>query len=458
MEQTPKKELTLFDSTCLIVGIIIGAGIYETAPDIARSVQNWWGVPLLWIAGGLLSLAGALCYAELATAYPHAGGDFVYLSRAYGRWAGFLFGWIQLVIVRPGDIALMAFIFARYARQLYDPLAGAEGWYGQAMYLVYACAAVAVLTLINIAGVRQGKWTQNILTVVKTVGLAAIIVVGLVVPAGPAEQTQTSAPWIPTLPVAMILVLFTYGGWNEMAFVAAEVKDPKRNILRALILGTVGVMVLYLLANASFLHSLGHEGMGASKAIGVDTIRGLFGKYGSRLFAVLICLSALGAVNGLIFAGSRISYAVGTEHRLFRILGRWHGRRGSPVWALLLQGMIAFAVIMAFKSFQRTIIYIAAAVYLFYFATSISVIVLRYREPEVQRPFKVTGYPFTPIIFAGVCGFLIYSTLTYEPEGVGIKAREVAISVGIFLVGVVVYGLTKIYDVWKARADARQSE
>ncbi len=452
MDEAPKKELTLFDSTCLIVGIIIGAGIYETAPAVARSVEHWWGVPLLWIAGGVLSLAGALCYAELASAYPRAGGDFVYLGRAYGRWAGFLFGWIQLVIVRPGDIAAMAFIFARYAKQLYDPLVGVEGWRGEAMYVVYACGAVVALTLINIAGVRQGKWTQNFLTVVKTVGLSAIIAVGLFVPAGPGTVTAESSGWVPTLSVAMILILFTYGGWNEMAFVAAEVKDAKRNILRALVVGTVAVMVLYLLANASFLYSLGHEGMGRTEAIGVDTIKGLLGGYGSRIFAVLICLSALGAVNGLIFAGSRISYAVGREHRLFGVLGKWHGQRGVPVRALMFQCVIAIAVIVAFKSFERTIIYIAAAVYLFYLSTSLSVIVLRYKEPDVERPFKVTGYPFTPILFAGVCGFLIYSTLTYKPEGVGIKATEALISVGLLVAGVFVYWLTRVYESWKSKS------
>jgi len=436
MEQTPKKELTLFDSTCLIVGIIIGAGIYETAPDIARSVQHWWGVPLLWIAGGLLSLAGALCYAELATAYPRAGGDFVYLGRAYGRWAGFLFGWIQLVIVRPGDIALMAFIFARYARQLYDPLAGTQGRYGQAMYLVYACAAVVVLTLINTLGVRQGKWTQNILTVVKTIGLATIIIVGLASPAGADRQARVPVEWSPTLSVAMIMVLFTYGGWNEMAFVAAEVKNARHNILRALVLGTVAVMVLYLLANAAFLRSLGHDGMGNSRAVGVEAIQGVFGRYGARIFAVIICISVLGAINGLIFAGARISYAVGKEHRLFGFLGRWHGRRGTPLPALILQCVIAIVVIVAFGSFHRTILYTAAAVYCFYLATSLSVIVLRYREPDVERPFKVTGYPFTPILFAGVCGFLIYGGATYRPV-------ETAVSLGILLTGVPVYFLSR---------------
>ncbi len=435
MEQTPKRELTLFDSTCLIVGIIIGAGIYETAPDIARSVQHWWGLGLLWAAGGALSLIGALCYAELATAYPWAGGDFVYLSRAYGRWAGFLFGWIQLVIVRPGDIALMAFIFARYARQLYDPMAGATGMSGHLTHLAYAAVAVLVLTVINIAGVRQGKWTQNILTVVKTIGLAAIIAVGLFVPAGAPPQAD-SPGWTPTLSVAMIMVLFTFGGWNEMAFVAAEVKDARRNILRALVLGTVAVLVLYLLANASFLRSLGHESMGRSSAVGVDTIRGLFGEQGARIIAVIICISALGAINGLIFAGARISYAVGQEHRVFGLLGKWHGRRGAPVPALVVQAVIALTVIVAFGSFARTILYTAAAVYCFYLATSISVIVLRHKEPHVERPFKVTGYPFTPLIFAGVCAFLVYGGAVYKPW-------ETAICLGLVAFGVPVYLLTK---------------
>ncbi|MBE0537789.1 MAG: amino acid permease [Phycisphaerae bacterium] len=437
MEQTPKKELTLFDSTCLIVGIIIGAGIYETAPTVAASVNHAWGIFVLWIVGGLLSLAGALCYAELASAYPREGGDYVYLTRAYGRWAGFLFGWIQLIIVRPGDIALMAFIFARYAKQLYNPLAQNTDWFSQhAMYLIYACAAVILLSLINIIGVRQGKWTQNFLTVVKTLGLALIVFVGLTEPAAaPAAVAQTAA-WQPPLSLAMILILFTYGGWNEMAYVAAEVKDPKRNILRALVVGTIAVIVLYLLANAAFLRSLGHAGMAGTEAIAVDTIRGRFGDFGPRIIAIIICISALGAVNGLIFAGARISYALGKDHRLFNALGQWHGQRSTPVPALILQTILALILIVAFGSFERTILYTAAAVYMFYMATSLSVIVLRRREPDVERPFRVTGYPFTPILFAGVCAFLIYSGAIYKP-------KEAGISLAILGLGVAVYFLSR---------------
>ena len=237
-QNVPQRELTLFDSTCLIVGIVVGAGIYQMAPDIAKGAYCWWGVLLIWAVGGLISLCGALGYAELGSAYPHQGGDYVYLSRAYGRWAGFLFGWLQLAVVRPGDIVVMAFAFAMYARAIYDPMADTD--LASSSQQIYAAAAVVVLTAINILGVRQGKWTQNLLTVVKALGLLAIVGVALFAPAG-----AGSAAKFEPLPisVALILVLFTFGGWNEVAYVAAELKDPKRNILRALVLGIAIVTI-----------------------------------------------------------------------------------------------------------------------------------------------------------------------------------------------------------------------
>ena len=179
MNTTVKKELSVFDSTCIIVGIIIGAGIYETAPTVASCMGSWQGVLAIWLVGGFFALAGALCYAELATAYPSQGGDYVYLSRAYGKWAGFLFGWSQLAVIRPGDIALMAFIFARYATNLY-PFDHST--------VIYAATAVVILTLINILGVKQGKWTQNFLTVLKAIGLILIITVGLFAPGRECEN------------------------------------------------------------------------------------------------------------------------------------------------------------------------------------------------------------------------------------------------------------------------------
>lgn len=407
MQYKPKPELTLFDSTCLIVGIIIGAGIYQMAPDIAKGTGGVWGVLGIWVLGGALSLCGALSYAELATAYPEEGGDYVYLSRAYGSWAGFLFGWAQLAIVRPGDIAVMAFAFATYARAIYDPFGG-----GTQSQVIYAVAATAVLTLINVVGVRQGKWTQNLLTTIKALGL--LLIVGAAFTAKPAPAPLESGGTLP-FSLALIFVLFTYGGWNEMAYVAGEVRNPRKNIVRALFLGTAAVTLLYLMVNAAFLHTLGYEGLKASKAVATDTVATVWPQTAGVLISALICLSALGAVNGLVFTGARISYAVGQDHRLFGYLGRWHPRLGTPAVALIVQGLIAVILIVALGSFIDAILYTAATVYTFYLASTIAVIVLRFKDPHRERPYRVLAYPVTPLVFAGVCGFLIYSAVTYKP-------------------------------------------
>jgi len=402
----PRQELGLFDSTCLVVGIIIGVGIYQMAPDIARGAGSAWGVLGIWLLGGLLSLCGALSYAELAAAYPQEGGDYVYLSRAYGPWAGFLFGWLQLAVVRPGDIAVMAFAFATYARTLWDPFPGAQRF--------YAVAAVAVLTLINALGVREGKWTQNLLTVAKALGLLLVVVAALLArPAQSVAETSEKSPLPFTL--ALIFVLFTYGGWNEMAYVAAEVRDPRRNIVRALFLGTGAVTVLYLMVNGAFLWALGYDGLSASKAVATDTVASAFPRAGGVLIGILICVSALGAVNGLILTGARISYAMGADHRLFRLLGQWHPRYGTPAVALLAQGSIAALLVMILGSFVNAVLYTAAAVYLFYLASTLAVVVLRHKEPHRDRPYRVIGYPLPPLVFAVVCLFLIHSAVTYKP-------------------------------------------
>ena len=319
----PRRSLTLFDSTALIVGIIIGVGVYQNAPLIARGAQGCWGLAGLWILGGVLSLCGALGYAELASAYPRQGGDYVYLSRAYGPWAGFLFGWMQLAVVRPGDIAVMAFAFATYARTLYDPFAGAE----PALTLrLYAAGSVALLTAVNVAGVAAGKWTQNGLMAVKIAGIVAIAAVALGSPQGSAAAGAVEPfPWS----VALILVLFAYGGWNEMAYVAAEVRDSDRNIVRALALGTVAVLALYLALNGAFVYGLGYAGLAASSAVAAEVVAAAFPGAAGRLVAALVCISALGAVNGLIFTGGSRSRPARTTGRS-GCWARGARRRGRP--------------------------------------------------------------------------------------------------------------------------------
>ncbi len=432
MAATPKQELSLFDSTCIIVGIIIGAGIYETAPTVAQCLGSAAGVFGIWLLGGFLALAGALCYAELATAIPQEGGDYVYLTRAYGPWVGFLFGWSQLAVVRPGDIALMAFIFARYAQKLY-PLAG----YSQPFY---AGAAVVVLTAINILGVKTGKWTQNILTLAKVIGMLAIIIVGFSAPALlPGPEPSGPMSW-GGLDLALILVMFTFGGWNEMAYVAAEIKNPRRNIVRGLVAGTVAVTVLYLLMNGAFLSSLGISQMAASQAVAVDAVARVFPEAAGRTIAVLICISALGAVNGLIFTGARISYALGAGHLAFRPLGTWHQRLGTPVWALATQGILSLAIVLLAGSFLDTIIYTAPVVWLFFLGTALSVFVLRRQEPELVRPYRASGYPLPPVIFSLCCLFMLFSSVSYALAKV---PWGLALLSGVLLIGALIYRLTE---------------
>ncbi len=420
----PRRVLSLFDATCLIVGIIVGAGIYQTAPEVARGAGSVAGVIAIWALGGALSLCGALGYAELSTALPRAGGDAVYLSRAYGPWAGFLFGWLQVLVVRPGDIAVMAFAFAMYARTWLGAAAPGEP--------VLAIGAVVALTAANLVGVRFGKWTQNVLTTAKVLGLLVVIGAAVAIPPATAPATPAAAPEPFPLRIALILVLFAYGGWNEMAYVAGEVRDHRRNLSRALILGTTVVTCLYLLANVAFLRTLGWRGVASAHAVAVDAVAGAWPAAGARLVAALICVSALGAVSGLIFAGARIAYAVGLEHRPFRPLGRWSGRTGTPVPALLVQAAITIILILALRSFVETLLYTAGAVYLFYLATSLAVIVLRHREPALERPFRVPGHPWPTLVFAGVCLFLIHAAVTYRP-------RSALVVGGLIVLGALVY-------------------
>jgi amino acid transporter len=428
----PKKELSLFDSICIIVGIIIGAGIYEITPTVAACMGGWAGIMGIWLAGGLLALTGAMCYAELATAYPREGGDYVYQTRAYGSWVGYLFGWSQLVIIRPGDIALMAFVFARYAVTIYAPF--------KYMLPIYATLVVVVLTLINIFGVKQGKWTQNLLTVIKSVGILAIVAAGFLAPAPQIMPVETSGFTLDGLKLSLILVLFAFGGWNEMAYVAAEVKQPKYNIVRALVIGTVLVIVLYMLINGSFLHALGQTKMSSSKAIAVDAFAMVAPGMAAKIISIIICISALGAVNGLIFTGARISYALGAEHRSFSFLGKWSPRFGTPVMSLIVQGCISLAILLFAGSFIDTILYSAPVVWLFFLGTGISVFVLRRKEPQLERPYKISGFPVPALIFCAASIFMFYSSLTYA---MSMKPIGLIIVLCVLIAGMLVYWLTE---------------
>jgi basic amino acid/polyamine antiporter, APA family len=432
----PRRELTLFDSTCIIVGIIIGSGVYRTSPDVACLAPNVAWLIGLWLLGGALSLIGAACYAELATAYPAEGGDYVYLTRALGRAVGFLFAWCQLWIVRPGSIGVMAFAFAEFANQIWPQAQGAAATY---VLVAYSAASIVALTAVNLLGVREGKWTQNVLTVAKVAGLAAIVAVGFAHPAPTTALPPTTSAGFPLsdFGLAMVFVLFAYGGWNEMAFVSAEVKEPQKNIVRALLIGTLAVTAIYVLVNLAFLRAVGLEGTRRA-TVAADVLTLGIGPWAGRAISALICISALGAINGQIFTGSRIYYAMGNDHRLYAWLGRWNARRGTPVCSLLIQGAITLALAVWFglsrNGFESMVKFTTPGFWFFMALVGASVVLLRQRDPEVSRPYRVPGYPLTPVIFSIACGFMVYSGVSYA---IANRSWEAIWSIAILLAGVV---------------------
>lgn len=412
-DNAPSRQLTLFDSVCIIMGIVIGAGIYESTPRVAGLVNDGWMLMAVWVAGGLITLAGALCYVELSTAFPREGGDYVYLSRAFGRPVGFLFAWTEFWIVRPGSVGMMAFVFARFAHELLHDTklsTGDADW----DFVLYAAGTIVVVTALNLLGVRTGKTAQNVLTVLKFVGLVGIVLVALLTPTTRVLADPTAPPALPDFSLALMFALFTYGGWNDLSYVAAEVRDPDRNLLRSLLVGVVLITVVYLLVNFAFVHALGLAGASTENA--GDLLEMRFGSLGRRAIGVLVCVSSLGAINGTLFAGSRIYYAVGTEHRWFAWLGQWSGHLDSPVRSLLMQGTTALLWVCAFGSaagFDRLLAFTSPVFWFFAILISLSVFVLRFREPGLARPHRIVLFPLTPIVFLLSCLFMFYSAQKY---------------------------------------------
>lgn len=421
-----------------MIGIIIGAGLYETAPKIANNVSSPGWMIGAWALGGVFALLGSFCYAELATAYPADGGDYVYLTRAFGRWAGFLFAWAQLWIIRPGSIGVMAYVFGRYATQLYAV--------GDHSFDVYAVAAVIVLTLINVVGLQAGKWTQNMLTVVKLAGLLGVVIVGFLSEA-PVHEATTATP---NEALAIIFVVFTYGGWNDLAYVAAEVRNPERNISRALVLGTSAVMAIYVVVNMAFLHALSFDGVRASSAVAADSMAVGLGDFGRRGISVLVCISTLGSINGMILTGARVYYAMGRDHRLFGALGRWNARWGTPTTSLLTQAACTLAAVVGFamveyarndaagttsasSGFDRLVIFTTPVMWFFLFMTGVTLMVLRQREPGSSSAFRIPGYPVTPLLYCAGAAYIIWSSLNYALHN---GSWEAGLAVGLLAAGV----------------------
>lgn len=419
-----KPTLSLVDAGAMIIGMVIGASIFETPALIAANAGSEGVFLLTWLLGGGISLVGALCYAELATAYPHAGGTYYYFMRSFGKEIAFLFAWARMTVIQTGSIALVAFVFGDYASQIL-PL----GNYSPSLY---AALGIAFLTGLNLLSVQQGKWTQNLLTLMKVIGLLLVIVVGLATSANAAPISAQEAQPKGVFGLAMLFVLLTYGGWNEAAYISAELRRVQRNMSRALI-WSIGIITgIYLLVNLAYVRGLGISGIAQSEAVAADLMRRAVGEGGAKFISCLIAISALGAINATIFTGARTNYALGQDFRLFAFLGRWSDRTNTPPNALLVQGVITLALVLlgtlTRNGFETMVDYTAPVFWFFFLLSGISLFVLRRREPEIPRPFRVPGYPLIPLLFCGICGYLLYSSLAYT--GIG-----ALVGVAVLLVG-----------------------
>jgi APA family basic amino acid/polyamine antiporter len=449
----PRPTLGPLQAVAIVVGIVIGAGIFKAPSLVAMNSPSEAWMMAAWVLGGVISIIGALCYCELATAYPSAGGDYHFLHRAFGRQVSFLFAWSRFAVITTGSIALLAFVFGDYMTKVL-PL-------GEHSTAVWAVGSVLVLTWVNIRGIRQGAAAQVLLTWLEVGGLILVFVAGVVAAVGglgasapeavaaaaAAKAAATSGPsasaafsW-GAFGFAMVFVLLTFGGWNEGAYISAELRDRERNMVKVMVGSLVVVTLLYLAANWAYLAALGLKGMGSSKAVAADLMGITFGKTGEVLISIMVAVAALTSINATMMVGARSNFAAGRDWDALGKLGVWVEDRGTPANALWAQGVFAIVLIglglATGGGFATLVEYTAPVFWLFFLLSGLSLFVLRWREPATPRPFKVPLYPVLPVLFCLSCAYMLNSSLGYVGSNAFLGVNAAWVGVGVLAVGLI---------------------
>jgi APA family basic amino acid/polyamine antiporter len=452
--------LGLWDAVSLVVGIVVGTAIFRSSPMVFANTSSPLAALGAWTLGGVLSLVGALCYAELATTYPRSGGDYEYLTRAFGRWAGFLFGWAQLTAVFAANLGAMAFAFGDYGTQLLGLGSGAVVW--------LAVTAILAMTTLNAVAVNAGARTQVMLSGAKILGLAAVVVAGVLVRAeSPIESAAPVPPssqsFAPSFGLAMVFVLYAFGGWSDAAFVAAEVRNRSRNLPLAIVGGVAAITLVYLAVNWAYLRGLGFAGAQGEATPAAAVVEHAVGPVGGKLVSCLVMISALGAINGMILSRARVFAMLGDDHRVLSWLGGWRPGQGAPRASLIGQAAVTLALVlvvgtMAGKTlinrgltglhlptldwdrygggFETLVTATAPVFWSLFLATGIAMMVLRQRDSERERPFTAPLYPLTPLVFCATCVYMLYSSIDYARWLAAAGAAPVAL-------GLVLYAVTR---------------
>src|SRR5438105_6004911 len=422
-----RRELGLFDSTMINVGTMIASAIFIVPATVSAALPGSAAATLVWVVGGVVSLLGALSIAELAAAYPEAGGQYAYLRQAYHPALGFLYGWANFAVINTASIAAIAVGFARYV--------GFFTHLSELAIRLVAVLSIVALTLLNCRGVRLGATTQNILTTLKMGALAALIVTSFGLHGGSTANLQPLWPpgpgpashWIGPFGIAMVSVLWAYDGWIETTYVGSEIVDPGRNLPRSIILSTIIVIAFYVLASSAYLYVLSPSGVAKSALVASDAARVTIGAAGAAFVVVAILISTIGANNGIVLTAARIPYAMARDGLFFRSQAYVHPRYATPTVALLTQGAIA-SILTLLGTYNQLILYVVFAQFVFYALSAGAVLRLRQTAPQVARPYRTWGYPVTPLVFIAFAAWLVYNTIVETP-------KDSAIGAGLILLG-----------------------
>ena len=403
------RRLGLFDATMLVMGGIIGSGIFVTPAEVARHVGTPALIVGVWLLGGLVALAASFVYAELAARRPEVGGQYAYLRDAYGPMPAFLYGWALLLVIQSGGMAAVAITFARYFADLVQlPVPDSA----------VAVGVLALLTLINCMGVKAGSNVQSGLMVLKILAISALVVVGLLfAPAGSPQahpEAVASTSILVAIGAAMTPVMFSYGGWQTSSFVAGEMRDPQRDLARGLLLGVAGVVILYSAVAFVCVHALGPAGLGESKTPATDVMRLAVGEKGATFIAIAVTISTLGFLSQGMLTAPRVYFAMAEDGLFFRRVADVSAKTRVPVVAIILQGVVA-AVIALSGTFGQILSYVVSVDFIFFGLTGLALFVFRRRDPDQRVGFKVPGHPITTGFFVLACWTVVVATVLNNP-------------------------------------------
>jgi basic amino acid/polyamine antiporter, APA family len=423
-----RKELSLFDLTMIAIGATIGSGIFLTPSLIARELQAPVWILLAWILGGTMALSGALTYSELSAMMPEAGGIYVFLTKAYGELAGFLFGWAYFLVANTGSIAALGIAFATYLSYIV-PMSGPE-------ITSVAIAGIVILTAINVLGVKAGGVFSDIFTVLKLAGIAGLIIVGFAWGSSSTTDFTVTRGAFPegfghAFGLAMVGVLWSIGGWQHATFTSAEAKNPWRDLPLAMTLAAVVITVTYLLTVVALLFLLSPAQMGASARPAADAVGSVLGSTGGIAIALAVFISTFGTTGIYTLTAPRVYYAMATHGMFFKKVAELHPRYQTPALAIIIQSVWAILLILFWRTFENLISYVVFTDWIFFTLAGASIFVFRIRAPRAHRPYHTAGYPWTSLFFVAVSVWFVVNTFISKPEqawaGIGFLALGVPV-------------------------------